>query len=143
MNIYQTARRSAGLTQEKAAELLNISVESIRAYESGRRFPPNTVVNDMVDIYQTPHLALQHLRMDPLASRLLPANVQSRSLEQATIRLYRQVREFALNHRTDDLIDIAEDGVIDGKERPMFNEIMRELNEIVNTVYSLQYIRRL
>ena len=97
----------------------------------------------MVDIYQTPHLALQHLRMDPLASRLLPANVQSRSLEQATIRLYRQVREFALNHRTDDLIDIAEDGVIDEKERPLFNEIMRELNEIVNTVYSLQYIRRL
>lgn len=141
MNIYQTARRSAGLTQEKAAELLNISVESLRAYESGKRFPPNTAVNDMVDIYQTPHLALQHLRMDPLASRLLPSNIQSRSLEQATIRLYRQVREFALNHRTDDLIDIAEDGVIDEKERPMFNEIMRELNEIVNTVYSLQYRR--
>lgn len=138
MNIYKSARKSAGITQEKAAELLNVSVESIRAYECDRRMPPNCVVNDMVDIYRTPHLALQHLRNDPLASRLLPTDMHPRPLEQATIRLYRQVREFALRHRTDDLIDIAEDGIIDEEERPRFNEIMAELNEIVNTVYLLQ-----
>ena len=71
-NIYQSARMAAGLTQEKAAELLNISVESIRAYETDKRVPPNQIVSDMTDIYQTPHLALQHLRQDPLARNWLP-----------------------------------------------------------------------
>lgn len=32
MNIYKTARRAAGITQEAAAEQLGISVESVRAY---------------------------------------------------------------------------------------------------------------
>ena len=36
-NIYKKARRSAGLTQEAAAERLGISVESVRAYETGQR----------------------------------------------------------------------------------------------------------
>ena len=31
MNIYKTARRAAGITQEAAAEQLGISVESVRA----------------------------------------------------------------------------------------------------------------
>ena len=34
-NIYQMARLAAGLTQEKAAELLDASVESVKAYETG------------------------------------------------------------------------------------------------------------
>ena len=39
MNIYKTARRAAGITQEAAAEQLGISVESVRAYETGLRIP--------------------------------------------------------------------------------------------------------
>ncbi|HBF2990615.1 TPA: helix-turn-helix transcriptional regulator, partial [Clostridioides difficile] len=33
-NIYQKARENTNLTQEKASELLDISVESLRAYEN-------------------------------------------------------------------------------------------------------------
>ena len=32
-NIYKNARKSAGLTQEKAAQYLNVSVDSLRDYE--------------------------------------------------------------------------------------------------------------
>lgn len=39
-NIYKTVRLRTGLTQESAAERIGVSVESIRAYESGRRIPP-------------------------------------------------------------------------------------------------------
>ena len=38
-NIYQTARKSAGLTQEAAAERLAVSLTSLRAYEGGERVP--------------------------------------------------------------------------------------------------------
>lgn len=138
MNIYQTARRSAGLTQEKAAELLNISIESVRAYESDKRIPPNIVVNDMVDIYRTPHLALQHLRMDALARRWLPIDAQRLPLRQLVIRLYRQMRAYVRNCRIDDLMDIAEDGIIDEIEWTEFEQIMQELEDMVSTIYSLR-----
>lgn len=39
-NIYKTSRICTGLTQEAAAERIGVSVETIRAYESGRRIPP-------------------------------------------------------------------------------------------------------
>ena len=73
MNIYKTARRSAGLTQEAAAEQLGISVESVRAYETGQRVPPNYIVSRMVTCYNAQRLAVQHLNLyDELASCIIP-----------------------------------------------------------------------
>lgn len=43
-SIYQTARNSTDLTQEGAAELLCISVESLRAYERKATVPPADIV---------------------------------------------------------------------------------------------------
>ena len=56
-NIYKVARRAAGYTQEAAAERLGISVESVRAYETGQRIPPNYIVELMVILYNAQHLA--------------------------------------------------------------------------------------
>ena len=50
-NIYQTARKAAGLTQEAAAERLALSVESLRAYETGQRIPGNEIVAAMCTVY--------------------------------------------------------------------------------------------
>lgn len=38
-NIYQNARKVAGLTQERAAELLGLSPRSLTDYEGGLRLP--------------------------------------------------------------------------------------------------------
>lgn len=38
-NIYQAAREAAGMTQERAAELIGLSVESIRSYETEKKNP--------------------------------------------------------------------------------------------------------
>lgn len=53
-NIYQTARKAAGLTQEAAAERLAVSDTSIRAYESGERLPGDDIVARMCAVYNTP-----------------------------------------------------------------------------------------
>ena len=42
-NRYARYRRAAGITQERAAELIGCSVESIKAYETGIRLPPEYV----------------------------------------------------------------------------------------------------
>ena len=72
-NIYQTARKAAGLTQEAAAEQLAVSVESLRAYETGHRVPPNDVVERMVVCYDKQYLAYQHLKeSSDLMARVVP-----------------------------------------------------------------------
>ena len=38
-NIYKIARTVSGLTQERWAEAIDVSVESVRSYENGTNFP--------------------------------------------------------------------------------------------------------
>lgn len=136
-NIYQTARESSGYTQEKAAELIGVSVESIRAYESGRRIPPTHIVVNMVDVYGTQYLAYQHLRnADDIANLYLP-DVDVANMSAAVLRLLKEVSDFV--GKEQELIEITCDGIIDENERPRFDEIMRELNDIVQAYFSLKF----
>lgn len=138
-NIYQTARKAAGLTQEAAAERLAVSDTSIRAYESGERLPGDDIVARMCAVYNVQYLGLQHLQ---LKSALLPECVQyarPEPLPVATIKLVRRVLAFAEAHRSDQLLEIAEDGVIDETERQRFDEIAAELGDIVQAALALQY----
>ena len=48
-NIYRDARRTAGLTQERWAELLGLSVEAVRLYEGGKNLPSDEVVLRMAE----------------------------------------------------------------------------------------------
>lgn len=54
-NIYKIARRAAGFTQESAAEQLEISVDSVRAYETSQRLPPSEIVERMVVCFHAPN----------------------------------------------------------------------------------------
>lgn len=138
-NIYQTARKSAGLTQEAAAERLAVSLTSLRAYEGGERVPAGDVVARMCIVYDTQFLGVQHLQ---LFGSLLPECVQEarpERLETATIKLVRRIMRFADGHRNDRLLEIAEDGVIDEDERSEFLAITAELNDIVKAALALMY----
>lgn len=136
-NIYQTARESTGYTQEKAAELIGVSVESLRSYERGRRVPPTHIVVHMVDVYNLQHLAYQHLKnADDIAKLYLP-DVDVENMSAAVLRLLKEVADFV--ERQQELIAITCDGIIDEEERPHFDEIMRELNDIVQAYFTLKF----
>ena len=138
-HIYQTARKAAGLTQEAAAERLAVSDTSIRAYESGERLPGDDIVARMCAVYNVQYLGLQHLQ---LKSALLPEGVQyarPEPLPVATIKPVRRALAFAAAHRSDQLLGIAEDGVISDSERTLFDEIAGELGDIVQAALALQY----
>lgn len=138
-NIYQTARKAAGLTQEAAAERLALSVESLRAYETGQRLPGNDIVARMCAVYDTQFLGVQHLQ---LSAALLPVCIQEarpERLELATIKLVNRIIAFSNRHRNDQLLAIAEDGLIDEEERPQFLAIAAELDEIIRAALALRY----
>ena len=140
-NIYKTARQAAGLTQEAAAERLAVSVESIRAYETAQRIPPNRVVEAMVEVYDTQHLAYQHLKeTNALAGRISPT-VQERSLMESAVRLYNRLNRFSASHSVERLLEIAEDGRIDQEERADFDAIVAELKALVQCGMELDLCR--
>lgn len=136
-NIYQNARVSAGLTQERAAEKLGISVESIKAYETYRRLPPFDIVDGMALIYRADYLPYQHMRIASGEVKVIP-EVEVRSLEQAAMSLINKTLAFADKRRDRDLLAIAEDGVIDEAERPLFEAIVAELDELIKAALELK-----
>ena len=137
-NIYKKARRAAGFTQEAAAEQLGISVESIRAYETGQRTPPYNVVGQMVICYDAQRLAVQHLLdTNAVAARIIPA-IEERSLMELALRIYNRLRRFAKEGSVERLLAIAEDGEIDQTERVEFEAILEDLREIVKSGLELE-----
>ena len=140
-NIYKTCRKAAGFTQEAAAERLGISVESLRAYETGQRVPPNEVVELMVILYNAQHLAFQHLReTNGLYSSVVP-EIQPRTVLEASAKLTNRIFAFADSHADRRLLRIAEDNVIDARERVEFDSIMEDLQEIVEAALELRCAR--
>ena len=138
LNPYQKARKTTRLTQEQAAERLGLSTESLKQYELGKRVPSNAVVWQMVQIYDTSWLALEHLRDTSEALGVLP-EVTVQSLPTAAIQLINRVLDFADRHRDRQLLRIAEDGVIDEEERPEFDDIVRDLDGIVGAALQVKF----
>ena len=136
-NIYKTARIKAGKTQEGAAEAIGISVESIKAYESYSRLPPADIVDRMCIVYDALYLAYQHNRIASGEIKVVP-EIQVLDLPRAAIQLINKVIAFADRHRDRELLQIAEDGVIDESERALFGEIVAELDGIIQAATNLK-----
>ena len=134
-NLYQRARLSTGLSQERAAELLGLSVESLKQYEAGRTVPKDETVARMVEVYHLPWLALEHSQATDTLG-VLP-DVEPRPLPLASIALRNRLHD--ATGRLDALLRIAEDGIIDDTERPEFDDIVTELRETMTAIYQVIY----
>lgn len=134
-NLYQRARLSTGLTQERAAELLGLSPESLKQYEGGKTVPKDETVAKMVEVYHLPWLALEHAQATDTLG-VVP-EVTPRPLPMASIALRNRLQD--ATGRLDALLRIAEDGIIDEKERPDFDAICRDLDGIVGAALQVKY----
>ena len=141
-NIYQSARKIAGFTQERAAELLGLSTRSLADYESGLRLPPYDVADGMVTVYNSQLLAVQHLRNCTQFARDLLPDVQTMALSQAALTLIDAVYAFADDKLDRELIDIARDGVISEEERERFDHVVARIREITAAAIALASIPR-
>lgn len=139
-NIYQIARESAGMTQEKAAELLNISVDSIRAYEGSRRIPQDKTVINMIEIYNAQYLAYQHLKTSAEVGQKYLPNVEITQLPVAILRLQKEVKDFI--DCEDLLIKIGADGRVDPDEVDDFKRIIKELDDVAEAIMCLKFSKR-
>lgn len=141
-NIYKIARRAAGYTQEAAAEMMNLSVESLRAYETGRRIPAGDVVLQMVFCYDAQRLAVQHLQeTSALFNNVIP-RLEERTMLETAVRIHNRLRRFQEAGRLDQLLAIAEDGVVDEAEKSVFDSIVEDLRQIIKSGLELEVFCR-
>lgn len=138
-NIYQIAREATGLTQEKASERLDISVDSLRAYEGDKRIPPDRVVIKMIEIYDAQYLAYQHLKTSDLVGKSYLPNIEIKDLPSAMLRLQKEVNDFI--KLRDEMIDITCDGVIDDTEKDRWEVIIKELNDVADAIMALKFAK--
>lgn len=138
-NVYRNARRASGLTQERWAELLGISSEAVRQYETDKILPSDAVVLRMAEVAGQTIVCYWHLlNKSRVAAELLP-DVEDVSLPQAVLQLLRRMRDFDRRHRLDELLAIADDGVVDEQERPDFEAIVSELMELFSAAMSVKF----
>ena len=141
VNIYKTARITSGLTQERWSEMLGVSVESIRLYESGRGLPSDEVVARMAEVAVLPVLAYWHIKnKSGVANDLLP-EVETVPLPQAVLQLLTEIRKLT-DGTLDALIDIASDGIIEDDERSIFGDILEDLDGVIRAAWTVKYAKR-
>ena len=137
-NLYASCRRRTGMTQEAWAEKLDVSVESVKRYETDVRIPPIPVVRKMADLCGDALVGYKYIVKVSQELEVLP-DIDSVNLQAATIRLMNRMARFAAKARDRQLLEIAEDGVISDSERTLFDEIAGELGDIVQAALALQY----
>lgn len=135
-NDYKTARRFAGMTQERWAEAIGCSVDSVRAYETGARTPSDDVVVSMCEISGHARLAYWHLRhRSPLAADVLP-DVERLPLPQAAIKLILAIADY--NAMQGKLIELVSDGKITPDEKVNWDGIVCRLDGIIKAAIQVK-----
>lgn len=139
-NIYQIARESAGLTQEKASELMDISVDSLRAYEGSRRVPPDPVVIKMIEIYNTQYLAYQHLKTSAEVGQKYLPDIVIEDLSTSVLKVQAEVKDFI--DCEDLLVKICSDGKVSDNEIRDFKKICKELDDVIEAIYAFKFSKK-
>ena len=137
-NIYKNARRAAGLTQERWAEVLGISPDAVRQYESGRILPSDDVVLAMAETSGQTVLGYWHLcNKSRVAGRILPSLCR-RTLAEAVLNLLTKTEDFTRGG-LEDLKRLAADGKISQDEVVAYGEALAQLREVIAAAYELEY----
>ena len=135
-NIYKTARKVAGLTQERWAEAVGVSVDSIRGYETGAVVPADETVRAMAEISGLSPLAYWHLcNKSDLAADTLP-EVEQLPLPQAVVQLLCAINDFKDYHG--DLLTLAADGKITTAEAAAWENIVARLDAVIRAAIQVK-----
>ncbi|MBE6088135.1 MAG: helix-turn-helix transcriptional regulator [Clostridium beijerinckii] len=137
-NIYQIARGCTSLTQEKSSELLDISVDSLIAYEGGKRTPPENIVIDMAKIYNRPYLILQHYQNTLIGKELFP-KIEVKHLAEAVLTFLDELEDLESIKKL--MIKISRDGQVDEDEKDDWQMIMKTLDEMVCAIITIKFAR--
>ena len=142
-NALKRARRFKGITQEKAAEMSGYSVDAIQAWEAGTRRASVEVLDTLAVCYDAPWLAGMYLRELSRGSvaATIPEVEPGKPMPEAVLALLEKVMTFTENKAARRLVALAADGQIDETERPEYDRIMADLEEICKAAMELKFAK--
>lgn len=134
-SIYQISRKRAGFTQEKAAQLLKISIETIRAYESNKpdkskgKIPevPVDIVMEMAELYKDPMLELKHLSYTNPIFRKHFGIIDDTTFEASLLRFQNELNH--VNGVIQNAIEVGCDGIIQNYDLPKWQPVEKEIKD--------------
>lgn len=135
--LLKNAREARKLTQEQAAEAVGVSPDSWYAYEANKRLPAKATVNRICTELEAPWLAMYFLEAHASGMQILP-EMHARELPAAVLTLVNRVLEFADQCMDRELMLIAEDGVIDEAERPVYDRITEAIDGIIEAAMAVK-----
>lgn len=138
-NIYYSARKTAGMTQARWAEMLGVAEESVRRYEAGTMMPADDIVLRMADLSGLQILGTWHLRLkSAVAADVLP-EVQRLPLAQAVVQLLAAIDDFREKHHARTLISIAADGKVCPEEQDEFDRVVQDLQPLIRAALQIDF----
>lgn len=136
-NIYQISRENAGLTRDKAEELMEyVSAERIEKIESEKTLPHPDEVMKMAEVYKAPTLCNYFCTHECPIGEKYVEEVTMKDLSQITLETLAALN--SLDKAKARFIDITVDGEISEDELPDFLRIQEEMGKIASTVDSLK-----
>lgn len=138
-NIYKNARKTTIFTQEKAAEFIGVSKDSLSAYERGITPTPDDIVCKMIDLYKSEWLAYEHLRKSTEVGRRYLPKIHYSDIAKSVLKFQKEVND--LENISNDMITIACDGVIEKHERNKWLEVTKEIEEVAGAALSLIFTK--
>ena len=115
-NAYQISREAAGLTRERAGELMSfVSDDRIEKIESERSLPHPEEVLAMSRCYRDARLCNYYCSHECPIGQIYVPEIELKSLSQITLETVNAIN--SLEKRKNRLIEIAVDGRIDPDER--------------------------
>lgn len=136
-NIYQISRENAGLTRDKAEELMEyVSAERIEKIESEKTLPHPDEVMKMAEVYKAPTLCNYFCTHECPIGEKYVEEVTMKDLSQITLETLAALN--SLDKAKARFIEITVDGEISEDELPDFLKIQEEMGKIASTVDSLK-----
>lgn len=137
-NIYKKYRKLAGITQERAAEHLGVSIDSIKRYEGDYIIPNNELARQMCLLYGDMRLAYDHLANSSTGAMILD-NLEDKDLCCSVVGLLNELSKTTDMQRK--IIEITSDGVIDESEKQEWNNVEKQAKKLVNSCFELIFRR--
>jgi hypothetical protein len=94
----------------------------------------------MVQIYNAPHLAYQHMLFKSEIARTYLPKLKIKDLPAAILRLQKEVNDYV--RLRDELSEITYDGIITQEERPRYDAILKELDDIYEAITEVRFARQ-
>lgn len=139
--IFKNARNTAGLTQERWAESLGVSVDAVQNYEYGRNFPTEETVLLMADLSGYKILPYQYMAMKSrIGGEILPELRENTSLPKAVLSLVIVLDELQKNV-IPNLIRMAADGKITEDEALLFEDCTMQMNKLTRCLYEVKFAK--